>query len=139
MPVCPHCGHDTPDPDARFCAACGRSLAPDAPGDAESAAEATSVFTSAASQLKRSSPLRPSASEGDADAGGHRATPDRHRAARGRDEARHRVRASCWTPTSRPQGVIPTATSFSTTSRCRVTMPSSPERVRASGCETWAA
>ena len=39
MPVCPHCGHDTPDPDARFCAVCGRPLA-----GAESAAEATSVL-----------------------------------------------------------------------------------------------
>ncbi|HVQ87107.1 MAG TPA: FHA domain-containing protein [Actinomycetes bacterium] len=26
MPVCPHCGHDTSDADARFCPACGRSL-----------------------------------------------------------------------------------------------------------------
>ena len=39
MPVCPHCGHDTPDPDARFCAVCGRAL----PG-VESAVEATSVL-----------------------------------------------------------------------------------------------
>ncbi|MFL6071043.1 MAG: FHA domain-containing protein [Actinomycetes bacterium] len=44
MPVCPHCGHDTPDPDARFCAACGRSLAPDNSGSPESAVEATSVL-----------------------------------------------------------------------------------------------
>jgi len=27
MPVCAVCGHDTPDPEARFCAACGRPLA----------------------------------------------------------------------------------------------------------------
>jgi len=26
MAVCVVCGHDTPDPDARFCAACGRPL-----------------------------------------------------------------------------------------------------------------
>jgi pSer/pThr/pTyr-binding forkhead associated (FHA) protein len=26
MPVCPHCGHDTTDAAARFCAACGRPL-----------------------------------------------------------------------------------------------------------------
>lgn len=38
MPVCPHCGHDTQDTDARFCAACGRPLA------AESAGETTSVL-----------------------------------------------------------------------------------------------
>jgi pSer/pThr/pTyr-binding forkhead associated (FHA) protein len=44
MPVCPHCGHDTPDPDARFCAACGRSLTPDAADSGESAVEATSVL-----------------------------------------------------------------------------------------------
>ena len=44
MPVCPHCGHDTPDPDARFCAACGRSLTPEASGSSESAVEATSVL-----------------------------------------------------------------------------------------------
>jgi hypothetical protein len=41
MPVCPHCGHDTPDDAARFCAACGRSLT----GGAESSAEATSVLS----------------------------------------------------------------------------------------------
>ena len=39
MPVCPHCGHDTPDPDARFCAVCGRALR-----GGESAVEATSVL-----------------------------------------------------------------------------------------------
>ena len=38
MPVCPHCGHDTQDTDARFCAACGRPLAN------ESAGETTSVL-----------------------------------------------------------------------------------------------
>jgi hypothetical protein len=27
MPVCAVCGHDTPDPEARFCASCGRPLA----------------------------------------------------------------------------------------------------------------
>lgn len=42
MPVCPHCGHDTTDSDARFCAACGRSLDVSPPG--ESAAETTSVL-----------------------------------------------------------------------------------------------
>lgn len=26
MPVCPHCGHDTADQEARFCPSCGRSL-----------------------------------------------------------------------------------------------------------------
>lgn len=26
MPVCAVCGHDTPDPEARFCASCGRPL-----------------------------------------------------------------------------------------------------------------
>ena len=41
MPVCPHCGHDTPDVTARFCAACGRSLAPDS---VEPAVESTSVL-----------------------------------------------------------------------------------------------
>ena len=41
MPVCPHCGHDTPDDSARFCAACGRPLAP---ASADSAAETTSVL-----------------------------------------------------------------------------------------------
>lgn len=42
MPVCPHCGHDTTDSEARFCAACGRSL--DDPRAGESAAESTSVL-----------------------------------------------------------------------------------------------
>ena len=40
MPVCPHCGHDTTDDEARFCAACGRPIAE----DQESAAESTSVL-----------------------------------------------------------------------------------------------
>jgi pSer/pThr/pTyr-binding forkhead associated (FHA) protein len=35
MPVCPHCGHDTADPDARFCPSCGRPMA-EAPADATS-------------------------------------------------------------------------------------------------------
>ncbi len=38
MPVCPHCGHDTPDDEARFCAACGKPLS------GEGAAETTSVL-----------------------------------------------------------------------------------------------
>jgi pSer/pThr/pTyr-binding forkhead associated (FHA) protein len=42
MPVCPHCGHDTTDSEARFCAACGRSLVPGDQG--ESAAETTSML-----------------------------------------------------------------------------------------------
>ncbi len=42
MPVCPHCGHDTTDSEARFCAACGRSLVPGDQG--ESAAEVTSML-----------------------------------------------------------------------------------------------
>ena len=41
MPVCPHCGHDTPDDEARFCAACGRPLSPES---AEPAVESTSVL-----------------------------------------------------------------------------------------------
>ena len=41
MPVCPHCGHDTPDSAARFCAACGRSLQLE--GD-EKAVETTSML-----------------------------------------------------------------------------------------------
>jgi pSer/pThr/pTyr-binding forkhead associated (FHA) protein len=41
MPVCPHCGHDTPDSAARFCAACGRSLQTEG---AEKAAETTSML-----------------------------------------------------------------------------------------------
>ncbi len=42
MPVCPHCGHDTTDSEARFCAACGLRLAPGTQG--ESAAETTSML-----------------------------------------------------------------------------------------------
>ncbi|MCZ3389326.1 MAG: FHA domain-containing protein [Actinomycetia bacterium] len=42
MPVCPHCGHDTTDSAARFCAACGRSL--DESDARETAAESTSVL-----------------------------------------------------------------------------------------------
>jgi hypothetical protein len=42
MPICPHCGHDTTDSEARFCAACGRSLNPADQG--ESAAETTSML-----------------------------------------------------------------------------------------------
>jgi pSer/pThr/pTyr-binding forkhead associated (FHA) protein len=42
MPVCPHCGHDTTDSAARFCAACGRSL--DGSEAGETAAESTSVL-----------------------------------------------------------------------------------------------
>ena len=42
MPICPHCGHDTTDTDARFCAACGRSLIPADQG--ESAVETTSML-----------------------------------------------------------------------------------------------
>ncbi|MEO8107811.1 MAG: FHA domain-containing protein [Actinomycetes bacterium] len=42
MPVCPHCGHDTTDSEARFCTACGRSLALGDQG--ESAAETTSML-----------------------------------------------------------------------------------------------
>ena len=38
MAVCAICGHDTPDPEARFCAACGKPLTPVA------AAEVTSVL-----------------------------------------------------------------------------------------------
>jgi hypothetical protein len=38
MPVCPHCGHDTQDPGARFCAACGKPLG------GESSGETTSVL-----------------------------------------------------------------------------------------------
>ena len=44
MPVCPHCGHDTPDTAARFCAACGRSLQPGSRDNVESAAETTSML-----------------------------------------------------------------------------------------------
>jgi pSer/pThr/pTyr-binding forkhead associated (FHA) protein len=36
MPVCPHCGHDTTDTEARFCASCGRSLGDPPTGDATS-------------------------------------------------------------------------------------------------------
>jgi hypothetical protein len=42
MALCPHCGHDTTDSEARFCAACGRPL--DDPSAGESAAESTSVL-----------------------------------------------------------------------------------------------
>ena len=46
MPVCPHCGHDTPDDAARFCASCGRPLPETGAANAdESAVEATSVLT----------------------------------------------------------------------------------------------
>lgn len=41
MPVCPHCGHDTADPEARFCPACGKPLA--GPGAAAST-DATSTL-----------------------------------------------------------------------------------------------
>lgn len=36
MPVCTHCGHDTAEPEARFCAACGQPLAAPAAIDATS-------------------------------------------------------------------------------------------------------
>ena len=42
MPVCPYCGHDTADAQARFCPACGRSLANVA---AEQAVDMTSSLT----------------------------------------------------------------------------------------------
>ena len=137
MPVCPHCGHDTPDPDARFCAACGRSLAPDAPGGSESAAEATSVLhlgsesTEAAESTEASDPAEAS------DA----AVIERLQSGTAllvvrRD--RRRARASCWTLTSLPQGVIPTATSFSTTSLSRATMLGSLEKDRPSISATLA-
>ncbi len=44
MPVCPHCGHDTTDDEARFCAACGRPIAGGSDAATESAAESTSVL-----------------------------------------------------------------------------------------------
>ena len=44
MPVCPHCGHDTPDTAARFCAACGRSLQPGSSESTETATETTSML-----------------------------------------------------------------------------------------------
>ena len=42
MTVCPHCGHDTIDAQARFCPACGRSLTDAAP---EQAVDSTSALT----------------------------------------------------------------------------------------------
>jgi pSer/pThr/pTyr-binding forkhead associated (FHA) protein len=36
MPVCPHCGHDTADTEARFCPSCGRSLSDPQAADATS-------------------------------------------------------------------------------------------------------
>jgi len=42
MPICPHCGHDTTDSEARFCAACGRSLSSADQG--ETAGETTSML-----------------------------------------------------------------------------------------------
>jgi hypothetical protein len=42
MPRCPRCGHDTAEPDARFCASCGQPLETDAGAlDALGGAEAT--------------------------------------------------------------------------------------------------
>ena len=35
MPVCPHCGHDTADQEARFCPSCGRPME-EAPADSTS-------------------------------------------------------------------------------------------------------
>ena len=40
MPVCPYCGHDTADEQARFCPSCGRSLA-----DAAQAVDSTSALS----------------------------------------------------------------------------------------------
>lgn len=36
MPICANCGHDTAEPDARFCAACGQPLDAASPIDATS-------------------------------------------------------------------------------------------------------
>ncbi|HVQ17671.1 MAG TPA: FHA domain-containing protein [Actinomycetes bacterium] len=44
MPVCPHCGHDTADPDARFCPACGRALTSGVAGPGGESADATSTL-----------------------------------------------------------------------------------------------
>ncbi len=55
MPVCPHCGHDTTDGAARFCAACGRSLDPNDPG--ETAAESTSVLHIGGSETENAEPI----------------------------------------------------------------------------------
>jgi pSer/pThr/pTyr-binding forkhead associated (FHA) protein len=64
MPVCPHCGHDTTDDEARFCAACGRPIAGDAGG--ETAAESTSVLNLGGPEAETSEP----AGAGDSSAGG---------------------------------------------------------------------
>jgi len=55
MPVCPHCGHDTTDGAARFCAACGRSL--DASDVGETAAESTSVLHLGGSEPENPEPV----------------------------------------------------------------------------------
>jgi pSer/pThr/pTyr-binding forkhead associated (FHA) protein len=67
MPVCPHCGHDTTDDEARFCAACGRPIA-SGPDEAagESAAESTSVLHLGGAETETSEP----AGAGDSGAGG---------------------------------------------------------------------
>jgi pSer/pThr/pTyr-binding forkhead associated (FHA) protein len=36
MPICPHCGHDTADPSARFCPSCGKLMSQD-PADSVAA------------------------------------------------------------------------------------------------------
>lgn len=56
MPVCPHCGHDTTDSDAHFCASCGRSLDVP-PSGGESAAETTSVLHLGGSEPEASDPV----------------------------------------------------------------------------------
>jgi hypothetical protein len=65
MPVCPHCGHDTTDGAARFCAACGRSLDVQAAG--ETAAESTSVLHLGGSEPESPEPLGSAGGEPDND------------------------------------------------------------------------
>ena len=62
MPLCPHCGHDTTDSEARFCAACGRPL--DDPRAGESAAESTSVLHLGGPDQEGSEPVDTGDAEG---------------------------------------------------------------------------
>ena len=55
MPLCPHCGHDTTDSEARFCAACGLPLEDSRAG--ESASESTSVLQLGGPEHEGSEPV----------------------------------------------------------------------------------
>ena len=80
MPVCPHCGHDTPDAAARFCAACGR-VCTRARESTEAAAETTSMLNLGGGRADADA-ARPNG-RGRARSGSHRAVERRDGAARG--------------------------------------------------------